>query len=214
MREGLSSVLGLGGAGPVQPAIKALVALAPVKNRQGLIQGLMAHFGDGAGGVRRDALEAAGKVGDSSAISAVQRALGDSWGLVVDAAEETLERLIQVSSAALLAQAQEAQSLLEHGVLGPLFSSQIHVWLVGTLQDMALLEPDQLRALTQLLDWPYWEVRASAIRGLRSLRPTLPDAVLERLMALRHDGESLDVRRAADDTLGELLSLETGIEDA
>ncbi len=79
---------------------------------------------------------------------------------------------------------------------------------------MALLEPDQLRALTQLLDWPYWEVRASAIRGLRSLRPTLPDAVLERLMALRHDGESLDVRRAADDTLGELLSLETGIEDA
>ncbi len=90
LREGLSSVLGLGGAGPVQPAIKALVALAPVKNRQGLIQGLMAHFGDGAGGVRRDALEAAGKVGDSSAISAVQRALGDSWGLVVDAAEETL----------------------------------------------------------------------------------------------------------------------------
>lgn len=41
----------------------------------------------------------------------------------------------------------------------------------------------------------------------------VPDAAIRRLYALRHDPESPYIRAQADEALGAILSLETGMED-
>ncbi len=41
----------------------------------------------------------------------------------------------------------------------------------------------------------------------------LPDAALQRLLTLRDDPESQAVRNAAYDSLAEILSFDTGLED-
>jgi HEAT repeat protein len=75
--------------------------------------------------------------------------------------------------------------------------------------------PPVLTKVTELLDWPYWEVRMKAAQTLGALRRNIPDAALKRLLALRRDPDPLmrSVREAADDALAEILSLEDGIED-
>jgi hypothetical protein len=69
--------------------------------------------------------------------------------------------------------------------------------------------------VTELLDWPYWEVRMQAAETLGELCRNIPDAAIRRLLALRRDPDPLmkSVREAADDALAEILSLEDGIED-
>jgi HEAT repeat protein len=64
-----------------------------------------------------------------------------------------------------------------------------------------------------LLDWPHWGVQCEAARALGKLRRNVPDRAIRRLLALRRAAASPAVRRAADDALSEILSLETGIED-
>jgi HEAT repeat protein len=72
-----------------------------------------------------------------------------------------------------------------------------------------------LAKVTELLDWPYWQVRMQAVETLGELRRNIPDAAIRRLLALRRDPNPLmkSVREAADDALAEILSLEDGIED-
>ncbi|HEY1348356.1 MAG TPA: HEAT repeat domain-containing protein [Ktedonobacteraceae bacterium] len=73
-----------------------------------------------------------------------------------------------------------------------------------------------LETLTTMLEWPHWQVQIHTIRALRKIRRSIPDRALQRLLALRRDPHALmeAVRQEADDALGEILSLETGIEDA
>jgi HEAT repeat protein len=70
-----------------------------------------------------------------------------------------------------------------------------------------------INQLTLLLDWHYWEVRMRAAQVLGKLRRNIPKEAIRRLLELRNDSESHAVRRAADDALAEILSLEAGIED-
>jgi len=73
--------------------------------------------------------------------------------------------------------------------------------------------PAILDELTELLDWPHWQVRINAARALGSIRRNIPDEAIRRLLELRRHDPVRVVREAADDALAEILSLETGIED-
>lgn len=53
-----------------------------------------------------------------------------------------------------------------------------------------------------LLTWPHWSVHRN-----------IPDVAIERLHNLRLYSPCRSVRKAADDALAKILSLETGIED-
>ena len=67
--------------------------------------------------------------------------------------------------------------------------------------------------ITDLLDWPYWEVRMKAAQTLGVVHRNIPDRAIRRLMELRHDPSSQEVREAADEALAEILSRESGMED-
>ncbi len=71
-----------------------------------------------------------------------------------------------------------------------------------------------LGELTNLLDWPYWEVRMRAAEAFRKLRRDIPEEAILRLFTLRdNDDEVQTVRVAADDALAEILSLQDGLEE-
>jgi HEAT repeat protein len=108
---------------------------------------------------------------------------------------------------------REAQSLFQDGKPGRFFRSLSLSALADTLGDIGQAEPSLIAQLGELLDWPYWEVRMKAVCALGRLRHNIPDATIRRLLDLRHDPQSRAVREAADETLAEILSLETGIED-
>ena len=84
--------------------------------------------------------------------------------------------------------------------------------LIGGLEKAS---PDLLNTLTEMLDWPHWQVQIQAIQALGKIRRNIPDLAIQRLLALRCDPTlPIDaVRKKADEALGEILSLETGIED-
>jgi len=52
-----------------------------------------------------------------------------------------------------------------------------------------------------------------AAKALSKLCRSIPDLAIRCLLELRHDPQSQAVRTAANNTLAEILSLETGIED-
>lgn len=52
-----------------------------------------------------------------------------------------------------------------------------------------------------------------AIQALGKVRRNIPDEAIKRLYNLRLNSPSLLVQAVADDTLAEILSLETGVED-
>jgi HEAT repeat protein len=81
------------------------------------------------------------------------------------------------------------------------------------ISDIGYASPRYVEYLSQLLDWPYWEVRMKAAEALSKLRHPLLEATLRRLLVLRHDPQSRAVRVAANEALDKLLSLETCLED-
>jgi HEAT repeat protein len=82
--------------------------------------------------------------------------------------------------------------------------------LIGGLEQASLV---LLETLSRLLTWPYWEVQVRAAQALGRLRRSIPESALRRLYRMRSDSASKTVRRAAEDALAEILSLEAGIED-
>jgi HEAT repeat protein len=87
-------------------------------------------------------------------------------------------------------------------------------FMVETIEYMENASPFLIGKLTPLLDWPYyWEVRMKAAQALGKLRHNVPEEAIRRLIELRNGPEPLAVRRAADDALAEVLSLEAGIEE-
>jgi len=85
---------------------------------------------------------------------------------------------------------------------------------IEIIEYMENASPFLIGKLTPLLDWPcYWEVRMRAAQALGKLRHNVPEEAIRRLIELRNGQEPLVVRRAADDALAEVLSLEAGIEE-
>ena len=93
------------------------------------------------------------------------------------------------------------------------FAPRMHYRIAETVAIMGRATPAVLDMVIVLLDHPFWEVRVRAAKTLGTLRHTVPDSALQRLLELRKDPESLNVRLAADQALAALLSLEQGMED-
>jgi HEAT repeat protein len=93
------------------------------------------------------------------------------------------------------------------------FTARMHYRIAETVAVMGRATPAVLEMVIDLLDHPFWEVRVRAAKTLGTLRRNIPDSAIRRLLELRKDPESPDVRAAADQALAEILSLEQGMED-
>ncbi len=137
-------------------------------------------------------------------------ALGDSNDTLALVAFQLLQ---QIHPAIIPDIMQEALSLFQGGKPGRFFRTLSASFLADIIGDIGHVRSDLIAYLGELLDWPYWGVREEAAQALGKLRRNIPDAIIRRLLALRHDVRSRAVREAADTALAEILSLETGIED-
>ncbi len=93
------------------------------------------------------------------------------------------------------------------------FAARRDYRIAETVAAMGRATPAVLAMVIDLLAHPFWEVRARAAKTLGTLRRNIPDSAIRRLLELRKDPESPDVRAAADQALAEILSLEQGMED-
>jgi HEAT repeat protein len=190
-------------------AVEALGARGARVPREPLLVALYDENQD----VRCAAVKALGAQGKNMPIIPVMAALGDEESRVRHVAIHTLKR---VYPQALFAVTSEAIAILNRQPSGTTLGSLTQSFIAEVIGDIGLTSPIILEKLTQLLDWPYWQVQLKAARALGKLRRNIPQAAIYRLLELsRLPGPKMQVlREAADDTLAEILSLETGIEDS
>ena len=136
--------------------------------------------------------------------------LGDSEEEVRLAAADTIR---QSYPEALHALVPELVAVFRGEGTSAVLASAAKSFTVEIIEYMENASSFLIDKLTPLLDWPYWEVRMRAAQVLGKLRRNIPEESISRLLELRNDPESQALRRAADDALAEILSLETGIED-
>jgi HEAT repeat protein len=160
--------------------------------------------------VRAYAVRALGQLGARAPIDLLTATLGDSQQLVREAAAEALQCC---NPEALYGVEAEATAILQGRGPGMVLGSLVQNFVAEAIIDMEYTTPAILETLTQLLNWPYWQVRLKAIQAFGKIRRNIPDSALRRLLELRHDPQSQAVRRVANNVLAEVLSLETGIED-
>ena len=111
---------------------------------------------------------------------------------------------------------QPAKEVLEAGSVDDVFKPLIERTIAETIMKLELVSADFFEILLQLMEEQrHWQVRIKAIEALSRLRHSLPDNAIQRLLELRREsGPYMDeLRKAADDALAEILTLETGIED-
>ena len=160
--------------------------------------------------VRALAIRVLGQFGTCAPVDLLLAMLGDTEQEVRDAAAEALKKTYPET---LLTIAPEAISILQGQNPSAPFDSIAQAFFADTVMNMEYASPAIFERLTQLLDWPYWQVRLKAIHAFGKLRRNVPDQAIRRLYELRRDPQSRAVREAADQVLAEILSLETGIED-
>ena len=108
--------------------------------------------------------------------------------------------------------ALQAKAVLQGEIVGEVFTSLAQFAYAHLIGELGLPIAPLLEKLTELLDSPHWKVQLKAIKALGQIRHNILDAAIRGLLSLRHH-QLQAIRDAADDALGELLSLETGIED-
>ena len=129
---------------------------------------------------------------------------------------QTTLRIVQKQSPQMLSDlASQALAVLDGQIGGQVFPTLIQMHVADTIGELGIASTTLLEKLTELLDWPHWQVRIKAAQALGKIRRNIPDAALQRLLEMRRDPDPnmRAVRDAADDALAEILSLETGIED-
>jgi hypothetical protein len=159
---------------------------------------------------RSRAIKALGQIKNNISSERIVAALGDSEESVRKAA---LEVLHQINPEALRSLISEAIAIVQGHVPGNGLGSMLQSVIAEATGNLGYSSPALLEKLTQLLQWPYWEVRMKAAQALGKLRRNIPDAAIRHLLELRNDPQSRAVRLAANDALAEILSLEAGIED-
>ena len=170
----------------------------------------MAALGDGDKIVRTAAAQALEKFGARAPAEPLKLAVGDSAETMRVAAIQALKRS---HPDALYLIEPEATAILRKRGPGTVLGSLTHGLIAEIIGNMGRASPDLVGKLTELLDWPYWEVRMKAAQALGKLYRNIPDVALRRLFELRHDPQSQTVRETAEIALAAILSLETGIED-
>lgn len=185
------------------------LALELLRKREALIPAdqLMAGLDSRSGTMRASAIRV---LGARVPLEKLREALGDSEKDVRMAA---LEVLHQAYPEILVSLIPELTSVLTKSGSSKTIASAAESFIAEIISDLEDASPFLLKKLRQLLDWPYWEVRMKAVQALGKLRRNIPEITIRRLLELRNDPESPTVRRAADDALAEILTLERGIED-
>jgi HEAT repeat protein len=109
----------------------------------------------------------------------------------------------------------EAIAILQGQLAGIPFIILTQMIVAEAIGSLRLTLTPTLDKLTELLDYPHWQVRLKAVEALGQLRRNIPDPAIRRLLELRRDldPKMQAVREAADDALAEILSLEATIED-
>ncbi len=149
-------------------------------------------------------------LGVRAPIEKLRDALGDSEKDVRMAAVEVLRQAYPEIMVSLI---PELTAVLTKSGSSRVIGSAAESFIAEIIGDLEDASPFLLKKLSQLLDWPFWEVRMKAAQALGKLRRNIPEEAILRLRKLRNDMESPTVSRAADDALAEILSLEVGIED-
>ncbi len=161
---------------------------------------LVAHLGDQDVLPRVAALEALIALGADAPRGPIVAAVGDRWdpvrALALDALARTWpEELARVG--------EEAERLLAESKPGPVLGSLVGYHLAADIVRRGDSSPVALSALADLLAWPYWQTRTSALEALRFVGVPLPAEVVARVGTLTRDPESAAVREAARSLLGE-----------
>jgi HEAT repeat protein len=110
--------------------------------------------------------------------------------------------------------AQQAEAILRGAPAAGVFASRMQSRIARRVSLIEHANPEVLALLSDLLDWPYWQVRVEAATTLANIHRNMPDRAIRRLLELRLDPASQAVREAADHALVEILSRENGMEDA
>ena len=184
-------------------------ALSRPKNQESM-QALLDRLYDEDSNVRLAAVEALGKFEEGVPLKLILVALSDREEQVRIAAAEVLQRIFPDTLSAIVS---EATTILLRQGSGSIISSRSRVWTAQTISFLQGPSPALLKQLINLLNWPHWEVQVEAIQALGKVRRNIPDEAIKRLYNLRLNSPSLLVQAVADDTLAEILSLETGVED-
>ncbi|GCE12266.1 HEAT repeat domain-containing protein [Tengunoibacter tsumagoiensis] len=90
-------------------------------------------------------------------------------------------------------------------VQGP-FVSRRQYKIAETVALMQRADPSTLEMVIELLDHPFWEVRARAAKTLGTVQQPIPDYAIQRLSALCNDPESQNVQLTALTALNGILS--------
>jgi HEAT repeat protein len=206
--ERLEQMLEDDNAGMRRAAVEALGGLgerAPVDR-------LVRMLEDGDSDVRRATIQTLGKVGKDRKPEIFVAMVGDVNGAVRQAAIQAIGESVPDELSIVLA---EAVAVLQHQPAGLIFGSLARSLLAGWIGHLERPSADLLEILTEMLDWPHWQVRVQAIEALGDIRRNIPDRAIQRLLDLRRASSPLmhTVRSKADEALGDILSLETGRED-
>jgi HEAT repeat protein len=198
----------VGGRSFFQAGIQLLEALGELAPVELLVDALR----DRDENVRMKAAEILGKLGVHAPADVLLAALGDS---VQGVRRSAIKSLQQTHPDVISAIQPEASSVFLRGEPEPILGSLKLGTFLTFLRDIRRPSLSLFEKLKECLSWPYWEVRMMAAQTLAKLRRNIPDDVITRLTELRFDQEADAVRKAADEALAEILSLEpgTGIED-
>lgn len=107
----------------------------------------------------------------------------------------------------------EAAALLRGGEPGRWYGPVADAALASLIASYPRATPGVVTWLETALDSPRWQTRGEALTAVKQQPRNTPDSIVRRLYALRHDPESPFIRAEADLALGEVLALESGLED-
>lgn len=150
------------------------------------------------------------KSGSQAPLEPLLALLGDSNP---GTCEYTAEALYKTYPDVFASVARQAEAMLRGEPTGSIFASRVQSRIADRVRLIGRATPAVLELVTDLLNWPYWEVRKKAAQALRAIHRNIPDRAIRRLMELRHDPQAQTVREAADEALAEILSHESGMEE-
>lgn len=180
-------------------------------NEQAAVAPLVYALGDSNADVRAEAVKALGQLSVGMPIEPLILAMGDSDKNVRRSAEMALQQYVPERVESVR---REAAQILLEGKPGTILGSLVQGRIAEILGDSGQPLPSYIALLSDLLNWPYWEVRMKAAKALGKIRHHIPVTTVKRLENLRKDPESHAVCETADAALAKILVLdENVIED-
>jgi HEAT repeat protein len=153
------------------------------------------------------------KLGARAPVEPILALLGASDDNALSVISIAAEALYKTHPEVFAEVAQQAEAILRGEPIGSMFASRVQSRVANIVQCLGQATAAVLDMVSDLLDWPYWEVRMRAARALGAIHRNIPDRAIRRLIELRRDPEAQAVCKAADEALVEILSRESGMED-